>query len=183
MAGRDNRGRQKGMVAFGLVIIALARQAIGAGKLLRAKILRAIQSHQNAPAQPLKALQPAALAQYVNGGVKTGLQMRRIYRIKHGADVIVGRNFRHPEQSPAVRTLAPFLKPALIGQKRFRLHEKQRKRRQADVSHRIGCSPALPFVGKAGADLSQTSQKPVQNVHQQLESDFPRFGNPSNPRI
>jgi hypothetical protein len=82
MAGRDNRRRQKGVIAFGLVIVALARQAIGAGKLLRAKIFGAVQRHPNAPAQPLKALQPAALAQHVNGGVKTGLQMRRIYRIK-----------------------------------------------------------------------------------------------------
>ncbi len=77
-----------------------------------------------------------------------------MHRVQHSADVIVGRDLRHAEQRLAIRRLAPLLERALIGQKRFRLHEEQRKRRQPDVGHRID-TRLLPLVGKAGADVVQ----------------------------
>jgi hypothetical protein len=68
-------------------------------------------------------------------------------RIKRRTDVMVGRDFRHAERRPAIGGLAAFLKRTLAGKKRPRLHEEQRKRRQADVRHRID-RRGLPLAGK-----------------------------------
>ena len=41
--------------------------------------------------------------------------MRRMNRIEHRTDVIVGRNFRHAEQSMAIGGLASFFERTLMG--------------------------------------------------------------------
>jgi hypothetical protein len=51
--------------------------------------------------------------------------MRGMNRVEHRTDVIVRRNFRHAEQSMAIRGLASFFERTLIGKERLRLHEKQ----------------------------------------------------------
>ena len=81
---------------------AFAGQALGATGPLRAEIFRAIQRYQRAPAQPLKAGQPAAPAQHVDSGVKTRLQMAGIDRVEHRADGIVRRDFRHAKPGMAI---------------------------------------------------------------------------------
>ena len=52
-----------------------------------------------------------------------------------------------------------------------RLHEEQRKCRQADVGHRIDAL-ALPLVGKGGAGIPQAAQKMIENQHPDLESEI-----------
>src|SRR5208337_2739163 len=49
-------------------------------------------------------------------------------------------------------------------------HEKKRKRRHADVGHRIDAL-ALPLVRKSGAGVLEAAQKPVENQHPDLESE------------
>ena len=61
--------------------------------------------------------------------------------------------------------------PNSVWQKeRLRLNEEQRKRRQADVGHRI-VPRALPLVGKGGAGVMQPGQEAVENQHPDLESE------------
>ena len=96
--------------------------------------------------------------------------MRGMDGIEHRTNVIVRRNFRHAEQSMAIGGLASFFERTLIGKKRLRLHEEQRKRRQADVGHRIDAA-ALPLVGKGGAGVLQAAQKTIENQHPDLESE------------
>jgi len=60
--------------------------------------------------------------------------------------------------------------------------KKQRKRRQADVGHRIRAVVALPLVGKGTAGRSQSIQKLVQNQHTSLNHVFKPGGNPTIQR-
>jgi len=93
-------------------------------------------------------------------------------RVEHRPDVIVRRNFRHAEQSMAIGGLASFFERALVGQERLRLHEKQRKRRQADVGHRIRAVVALPLVGKGTAGRSQSIRRFNSEVQQRCIDDM-----------
>ena len=89
---------------------------------------------------------------------------------------VVGRNALHAKQRVAVGGLAPFVARTLTGEKRLGLHEDQRKRRQADVSHRMA-PHALPPVGKGGAGVMQPGQEMVKNQHLDLEREIQAKGN------
>src|SRR5208337_1073755 len=99
----DQGRSQHRMIKLRPAIGALARLAVRAAELLRAKILGSIERDQRALAQTLERLQTAVVAQRLEGGIEAALQMRGMNRIKHRADVIVGRNLRHAEQCLAVR--------------------------------------------------------------------------------
>ncbi len=71
-----------------------------------------------------------------------------MHRVEHGSDVIVGRDRLHAEQALAVRRLATFLEPALVGEEGLALHEEQREGRQTDVRHRIAHLTAAAFIGE-----------------------------------
>jgi hypothetical protein len=66
--------------------------------------------------------------------------------------------------------VAPLLERALIGQTRLRLREDQRKRRQADIRHRIDAL-ARPLIGKSGAGILQSGKEAFKNQHPYLESE------------
>ncbi len=170
VAGRDDGRGQHGMVALDLAVGALAGQTVRAAKLLRAEIFGSVQGDQRASAEALERRHAAVIAQGRDGLIERALQMRRVNRIEHRADVIVGRDLGHAEQSLAVGGLAAFVERPLIGQKRLRLHEKQRKRRQADVRHGVDAR-ILPLVGKGGANIFQSGQKTLENQHLDLESE------------
>jgi hypothetical protein len=140
---------------------------------LRAEIFGSIERDQRASAEALERLHAASLPQYRNHLIKRGLQMRGMDGIEHRADVIVGRNIRHAEQSVTVGGLASFLQRTLVGKKRLRLHEKQRKRRQANVGHRIHDILALPLVGKGAASVAQAANQVVEKLHGNGESENP----------
>ncbi len=141
----DGRGGQHGMVAFRFAVGAFARQALRAGKLLRAEVLRAVEGDQHAPAEPPEGRQGAPPVQHVEGLVEDRLQVRRMHRVEHRPNVVVGRDRRHAEQSSAVRRRAHRLQAALVGQERLRLHEEQRKGRHPDVGHAVA-HVAAPLV-------------------------------------
>jgi hypothetical protein len=128
MVGRHEGRRQHGMIALDLAVGALARLAIRAAELLRTKKLGSIERDQRTAIKALEAFHAALAEQFRDRLVERGLQMRGMHRIEHRTDVIVGRDFRHAEQRMAIGGLAPLLERALIGQKRLRLREEQRKR-------------------------------------------------------
>ena len=107
-----NRASQHGMVAFGLAVGALARQALRAAELLRAEVFRAVERDQHAAAELLERQQPAMPAQRAQDFIEGGLQVRGMHRVEHGADVVVGGHGRHAELAVAVRNLPPFLQRA-----------------------------------------------------------------------
>jgi hypothetical protein len=98
--------------------------------------------------------------------LETGSQQRRIDQIEHVADVIVGGDFRDPEQGLAVRLPLAFLKGALERQKRRALHEKQGEGRQTEICHRDIAATPLRGVGKIRAYRAQTSKKGWQEPSQ-----------------
>ena len=165
MAGCHQGGGKHRVVALHHAVGALAGEAVRAPEFLRAEILRAIQRHQAAPAKTLKRLKAAMRPQGGQGSVETRLQMRRIDRIEHAADVVVGGDRLHAEQRVAVRTLMALRQAALVAEKGFALHEEQRKRRQANVGHRIAHVAALALVGKPRAGRMQHRQKRGENHH------------------
>src|SRR5271155_1206358 len=123
-----------------------------------------------AAAQPAEGLAQGRLGEQVLHALETGSQQRRIGQIEHVADVIVGGDFRDPEQGLAVRPPLAFLKGALERQKRRALHEKQGEGRQTEIRHRDIAAPPLPGVRKSRADRAQTSQKGWQKFHPNGES-------------
>jgi hypothetical protein len=80
---------------------------------LRAKILGSVPGDQGSAAQPAEGLAQGRLGEQVLHALETGSQQRRIGQIEHVADVIVGGDFRDPEQGLAVRPPLAFLKAAL----------------------------------------------------------------------
>src|SRR4051794_7376986 len=84
--------------------------------------------------------------------------------VEHGADMVVGRDGRHPEQALAVRHLPPVLQRALVGEERLALQEEQREGRQADIRHAVG-HLAAPLVGEGRAGRANALQKGLKHLH------------------
>src|SRR6202040_2966879 len=77
-----------------------------------------------------------------------------------------------PEQRLTVRPpVAPRQHP-LMSQERRTSHEEQRKRRHADISHRVEAllPRSLPSVRKTSADLPQIRDEALQRAHPSVES-------------
>src|SRR5271163_1438280 len=102
MAGGDRGRSQQGMIVLDPAVGALAREAMRAAELLRAKILGSVPGDQGSAAQPAEGLAQGRLGEQVLHALETGSQQRRIGQIEHVADVIVGGD-RDPEQGLAVR--------------------------------------------------------------------------------
>jgi len=137
MAGRHQGSREHGMMIFSGPVIAFAVRALRAMKFLRSEVLGAVKGDQNTPVEPAKVCQAAPLLELVEGMSEQKEYRIRLNRIQHCADVVVGGDFLHGEQRPAVRPLAALLQRALVGQKGRALHEKNRKRRHPDIDHGI----------------------------------------------
>ena len=172
MAGGDRGRRQQGMIVLDPAVGASAREAMRATELLRAKILGSVPGDQGSAAQPAEGLAQGRLGEQVLHALETGSQQRRIGQIEHVADVIVGGDFRDPEQGLAVRPPLAFLKGALERQKRRALHEKQGEGRHTEIRHRDIAAPPLPGVRESRAHRAQTSQKGCQKLHPNGESIF-----------
>jgi len=151
-------------------------------ELVRTEIFGSVQGDQRAAAKALELFHAALLPQRRNHLIERGLQMRRMNRVEHRPDVIVRRNFRHAEQSMAIGGLASFFERALVGQERLRLHEKQRKRRQADVGHRIrGRRRPSACWERHRRPLSIHPKARAESAYK-LESCFKPGGNPTIQR-
>src|ERR1700722_7570715 len=114
VAGRHDRRRQHRMIALGLAVGALARQAVRAAEFLRAEELRSVQGDQSPSAQPAEGLPHRRLAQQRLHTFETGLQQRGVRLVQKVADVIVGGNSADAEQRPAIGAAVAFLHRALV---------------------------------------------------------------------
>ena len=170
--GRHDRRRQHGVIALDLAVGALARQAMRAAELLRTEIFRSIPGDQGPSAKPAKSLAHWRLGEQLLEARETGLQQRRVRRVQHVADIIVGGNLLDPEQRLAVRTTVPFLQCALKRQEGRTLHEKHREGGEAKISHRNIASTPLPGVRKRRTNSAQIRQKGRQKPHPHPESLF-----------
>jgi hypothetical protein len=101
------------MIVLDLAVGALAREAMRAAELLRAKILGSVPGDQGSAAQPAEGLAQTRVGEQLLDARKAGAQQHRIGRVKHVADVVVGRDFLDPEQGLAVRPPMAFLQGAL----------------------------------------------------------------------
>src|ERR1700730_11670227 len=142
-------------------------------RALRAEILGAVPGDQGSLAKPAKGGPQRRRGEQLLQALETGLQQRRIGRVEHVADVIVGRDFLDPEQALAVRAAMALLQGALERQKRRALHEKQGERRKPKIRHRNVAAASLPGVRKGRAHRPQTSQKGWQKLHPNDESHSP----------
>jgi len=88
------------------------------------------------------------------------VKRRRRDPVKHQADVIVGRDGRHPEQRLAVRSAMPALQLPLMRQERRASHEKDRESRQTDIGHVVFALTARPdaLVRQPGANLLELAK-------------------------
>ena len=165
MAGRDDRCCQHGVIRLNLAVGALAREAIWAAKLLRAKELGSIPGEERSTTQSAKSLAHRRLGQQSFQTPEAGCEQRRVGFVEHVADAIVGRYFLDAEQALAIRPALAFLQSALKGQERSALHEKHRKGRQAEICHRNIAAAPLTRIRKGGANRLQTRQKGWQQLH------------------
>src|SRR5260370_19275399 len=108
-------------------------------KLGRAVIFRAVEGDQHVTAEPAKRSEPAAALQQVKRRDQWRMKTFRRNPIQHVPNVIIARDFGHPEQRLAIRSPMPrpLRQMPLLGEKRQALHEEHRKRRHADIRHRV----------------------------------------------
>lgn len=98
------------------------------------------------------------------------MEDRGRHGVEHRADMIVAGDFPHLEQRPAVRWALPFEQPALMGEKRWALHEEDRERRHADIGHGVMAVAAAPLVRRRGADATQRLAQRFELLHATVES-------------
>jgi hypothetical protein len=122
-----------------------------------AKIFRAVERDQHVMVQPTESREPAAGLQHLHRMGKSRMEALRRHRVQHIANMVVARNPRHPEQRLAIRaTVAvPLRQLPLMGQERRALHEKHRKRRHADIGHRVMAVFPTPLVRQTRTGLPQ----------------------------
>jgi hypothetical protein len=146
-----------------LAVVTLSPLAGIAADCLRTVIFAAVQSDQNASAKTPENLHRLIFPKQTNGFAEQRKQQRRQGRIEHIADVIVSGDFVDLEQALAVRLATPRFQQALVGEKRRALHEKYRKRSQADIAHAIADIVARALVGKLFADAAKRAYERFDN--------------------
>src|SRR5258706_7277070 len=101
-------------------------------------------------AEPAKRSEPAAALQQVKRRDQWRMKTFRRNPIQHVPNVIIARDFGHPEQRLAIRSPMPrpLRQMPLMGEKPRALHEEHRKRRHADIRHRVLAAPS-PAPGTA----------------------------------
>src|SRR3954469_2393368 len=91
--------------------------------------------------------------------------------------MIVAGDLVQTKQRLAIRSPLSLLQTTLVRQERRALQEKQGKRRQADVSHRVARAASLPKVGQRVAAPAQRPDETIQDFHDPEKPDFRRRGN------
>ena len=172
VSGCHQAGAEKGMEVLDAAVRAAALGALRAMDLARAEVLRPVERNQHPPAQALERCQRVGGGDGRHGRHEQPVKRRWSDPVQHQADVVVRRDGRHPEQRLAVRSAVPLRQGPLMRQERWASHEKQRERRQADVSHRIGATVlrSLALVRKTGAHLSQIRYQAFECTHPSGES-------------
>jgi len=177
MPRRHQRRRHHAMEIFDLAAAALARRATRTMKLGRAVIFRAVEGDQHVMAEPAERSEPAAALQQVKRRDQWRMKTFRRNPIQHVPNVIIARDLGHPEQRLAIRSPMPrpLRQVPLMGEKRRALHEEHRKRRHADIRHRVLAVLATASVRQSGAGLTHPRYQALKRPHTQLESAAPRF--------
>ena len=181
MPRRDQRRRQHGMVIFRLVLAPPPGRAVRTMDLARAMILRAVERDQHMPTETAEDIQPALeppeLLDHVG---EHRMQQRRRRRVQHVPDMVVARDLRDPEQRRAVRPPMAQIELTLMRQKRRALHEKHRKRRHAEIGHRIARVQAPALVRKSGQARAQRIEQGFEQTHPFCESRSRSLANPNH---
>ena len=107
------------------------------------------------PPGPLRTVQRALRTPHLDGARipwtrndhrKHAVEMLRWHAVQHSADSVAARDAPHPEQRPRIRDAPTLRKETPVRQKGRTPHGKQRKRREADIAHRIsGVAPGPPI--------------------------------------
>src|SRR5258706_4544664 len=164
MPRRPQRRRPYAMKIFDLAAAALAYRATRTMKLGREVISRAVEGDQPVMAEPAKRSEPAAALQQVKRRDQWRMKTFRRNPIQHVPNVIIARDFGHPEQRLAIRSPMPrpLRQMPLMGEKRRALHEEHRKRRHADIRHRVLAALTTAPVRQPRAGLrAPPSQAPT----------------------
>lgn len=115
----------------------------------------------------------AGLFQFDERGGECGMELLRLDRIEHGADLIVARDPVHREQGLAVGPSLARRQMPLMGQEGWALHEERGKCGHAEVGHGVGGVLSLPLVGDRQATAANGSNQAVRGGHRATESTKP----------
>jgi hypothetical protein len=146
--GRHDRRRHQRVEVLDLVLAALAGRAVLAMDLARHVIFGAVQSNQHMIAKLAESIQAARSLQFRHHLGEDRMKVVGTDRVQQRPDMIVAGDLVQTEQRLAIRSPLSLLQTTLVRQERRALHEKQGKRRQADVSHRVARAASLPKVGQ-----------------------------------
>ncbi len=105
--GGDQRRRQQAVEMLDLAACARTRGAVRAGELVRSEIFGAVEGDQNVAAEPAEHAEAAARFECRQRGIERRIEVPRLDRVKHGANVIVAGDLVHREQRLAVRAASP----------------------------------------------------------------------------
>src|SRR5271165_6359437 len=172
----NDAGTEEGVEVFRAAIGTPPCRTLPAFDLARAVVLGPVERDQPPPVQTLERRQGARRLDRLE---EQPVERGRRGAVQHQAEVVVGGDRRHPEQRLAVRSAAALRQPLprvlarpLMRQERRASHEEDRKRRQADVRHRLIAVTPRPLapVRQTGADLAQPCEHLRNGDHLAKES-------------
>ena len=100
--------------------------------------------------------------QFGERGGECGVELLRLDRVEHGADLIVAGDPVHREQGLAVGPSLARRQMPLMRQEGRALHEKRGERRHAEIGHGVDRVPPLPLVGDRQAATANGSDQAVR---------------------
>ncbi len=137
----------------------------------RAVILGAVQRDQHVAVEDTQLVERAGLLQFGERVGEGRVELRRLDRIEHGADLIVAGDPIHPEQGLAVGAALTRRQMPLMRQKGRALHEERGERGHAEIGHGVGRVLPLPLVGNrpGSSDERQRSGGPSCSPRQRID--------------
>ena len=162
VAGADQRRGQQGVMVFHHAIAAFAGRAVRTVQLGRTVILRAIQRDQQMAPEDAQLVDRTGPLQFGERGGDRGVELLRLDRVEHGADLIVAGDPVHREQGLAVGPSMARRQMPLMRQEGRALHEKRGERRHAEIGHGVDRVPPLPLVGDRQAATANGSDQAVR---------------------
>lgn len=137
-----------------------------------AKIFGPIKGDQDLISKATKRVKvTGTLSQTAANGLEHRKKLSWGHRIQHLPDLIVFGNLGHTEQALAVRTTVSLLKPPLMGEKRWTLHEKRRERRHAEIRHSVLSVRSHAVIRERVHAQAQCVEQGLNRLHPHSESD------------
>ena len=138
----------------------------------------AIQRDRHIPVRTAERLDATRAFQLIEHSGEHRTEQRRIDRVKHGPEVIIGGDTVQAEQRLAVGSSVAFFQLALMREERGALHEERREGGQCDVGHRIDRVVPVTFVRERLAALAQRADQGLQALHLGTELQIRALGYP-----